>query len=150
MDEKVNLTWEEIHESTKELASIINSKFKPDIVIAIGEGGWIPARLLKNYIKCPYYSIRCKNYDEEDNQLPEATITQDIEISKIKGEKVLILDEVADSGITMEKVHKHLLELNPEEIRTAVLHKKEKSIFNPDYIHKNMGNTWIVYPWDKK
>ena len=69
MDEKVHLTWEEIHESVKGLASEILSEFKPEVVIAISEGGWIPARLLKNHIRCPYFSVGCKNYDEEEGDI---------------------------------------------------------------------------------
>ena len=148
-ENKIHLTWNNIHEAVKDLASKIQADFKPEIVIAISEGGWIPTRLLKTQMKSPrYYSIGCKNYDEEDNQLSEAVITQGLEGISLKGKSILIVDEVSDSGITMEKVCEYISKFEPKEIKTAVLHKKEKSIFNPDYVNENMGDAWIVYPWD--
>jgi uncharacterized protein len=148
-EDKTHLTWINIHEAVKKLASKINLDYKPEIVVAISEGGWIPTRLLKTQIKSPrYYSIGCKNYDEEDNQLDEATITQGLEGLNLKNKSVLIVDEVADTGITMKKVHEYISQFEPKEIKTAVLHKKPKSVFNPDYISEDVGNTWIVYPWD--
>lgn len=149
LDDKVHLTWEEIHTSIKSLASEILSTFSPDIVIAVSEGGWIPTRLIKNHMNgATFYSIGCKNYDENDNQLKEARITQGLENLDLQGKKILIMDEVADSGITMKKVTKYISELGPTEIKTAVVHKKARSVFTPDYISEDVGNKWIYYPWD--
>ncbi len=149
-EDKIYLDWNNIHDAVKKLASKIQLNFKPEIVIAISEGGWIPTRLLKTQIKSPrYYSIGCKNYDEEDNLLNEATITQGLEGINLENKSILIVDEVADTGLTMKKVHEYISQFKPKEIKTAVLHKKPQSIFNPDYISEDMGNSWIVYPWDK-
>ena len=143
----MTLTWENIEQLVKELSRKILLDFQPEIIVAIAEGGWVPAILLKKYIKCPYYSIRCKNYDDKNRQLKEVEL-QDLNGIAIEGKSVLIIDEVADSGTTLESVYKYILTLGPSELRTAVLHKKQKSIFSPNYISETTGNEWIHYPWE--
>ena len=68
----------------------------------------------------------------------------------LKG-KVLLVDDMVDSGITLEKVVKHLKSDFPEitEIRIAVLWWKERSVFQPDYFVSYLeGNPWIHQPFE--
>jgi hypothetical protein len=65
------------------------------------------------------------------------------------GRKVLLVDDVCDTGDTFELASKHLDErLKPEQIRTAVLHFKKTSSFTPDYYAGRIVKwRWIIYPW---
>lgn len=146
--EKVELGWEDIESLVKEL-SVEVKKYSPEVVIAIGMGGWIPARLLKNYFKAEYYSIQCSHYDENNEKTGHVRIIQDLPNVKIEGRKVLILDEVADSGDTMHKVYEHVSSFNPGQLKTAVLHTKGCSVFTPDITAKHVEDEWLVYPWEK-
>jgi hypoxanthine phosphoribosyltransferase len=68
---------------------------------------------------------------------------------KIENGTVLLVDDVCDSGDTFNLARIHIMErLYPEEIRTAVLHYKKISCYEPDFYARKMVKwRWIVYPW---
>lgn len=145
---KINYSWEKIEQDTEKLGEIILNSYNPEIVIVLGEGGWIPGRLMKNVIKdAKYYSIGCDNYDEDNNILDSVQFYQIPDIKSVENKKVLILDEVCETGGSLIAVKEKLLKFNPKELKTAVLHKKDRSNFEPDFITENVGNDWIIYPW---
>ena len=74
---------------------------------------------------------------------------QDIPKKLCKGKKVLVIDEVADSGECLELVKRLLKKQRPKSIKTAVLHKKPGSVHKPDYFIEET-KSWIVYPWEKQ
>lgn len=66
----------------------------------------------------------------------------------ISGKKVLIMDDVTDTGDTLKLSVGYVQSLNPAEIRTAVLQHKTCSSFVPDfYSQKIIKWRWIIYPW---
>lgn len=143
---KIYLEWDEIKFLVENLSrEIIN--YSPDCIIAVAMGGWAPARLLKNHYKCEYYSIGCTYY-ENNQKTDQVKIIQDLSNVDIKGKRVLILDEVADSGDTLHRVYEYVKSLGPQELKTAVLHTKSCSGFTPDFTAENVGNEWLVYPWE--
>ena len=74
---------------------------------------------------------------------------------KLAGKKVLLVDEVDDSRVTLEYCLRELLHHDPAEIAVAVLHnkRKEKKGKIPPEIHRyfageELDDRWICYPWD--
>jgi hypothetical protein len=67
----------------------------------------------------------------------------------MKGKKVLLIDEVADSGDTLKHAIEHVENLGVEEVRSAVLHYKPTSIVVPDY-YMVETTSWTVYPWENR
>jgi len=66
----------------------------------------------------------------------------------ISGKKVLIIDDITDTGRTLRLAVDYVQSLNPSEIRTAVLQHKICSAFIPDfYAQKIIRWRWIIYPW---
>jgi hypoxanthine phosphoribosyltransferase len=67
----------------------------------------------------------------------------------IAGNRVLLVDDVCDTGDTFELANKHLAKhMQPLEIRTAVMHYKKTSSYIPDYYASRMLKwRWIIYPW---
>ena len=61
------------------------------------------------------------------------------------GKEVLIVDDVADSGRTLEFVH-GICRQYASRIRTAVLYEKPRTVLNCDYVWKKTDK-WIVFPW---
>lgn len=142
-------SWDEFLADVKVLADKIKADFSPEVVIAIAEGGWVPGRILKNHIKAEYFSIGCRHHDENYGEMEEVAIYQEVDKNNIAGKKVLILDEICDSGKTLEKVSKIIHDMNPNEVRSAVLHVRHSSIFIPDYfLEKKSNDNYIVYPWE--
>ena len=69
--------------------------------------------------------------------------------ANIEGKRVLLVDDVSDSGETFEKALEHLNEKGPPSaVRTAVLHHKIQSRYTPDFhAHKIIKWRWLIYPW---
>ena len=152
------LSYNQIHRTIKKLsAEIIESGYDPDVIVAIGTGGFIPARILKTFINKPIYTVGLSYYDENNQPKDSPSKIQWIDEveSKLEGRKVLLVDEVDDSRITLEYCLRELLSHKPREIAVAVLHnkKKRKEGIIPEevlryFAGEELENAWICYPWD--
>jgi hypoxanthine phosphoribosyltransferase len=143
------ISWAEIIRLTARLARLIKADhFKPDIIIAIARGGYIPARLLCDHLD--HYnltSIRITHYLSGAQKTRQARLAEPLHVD-IRGLKVLLVDDVDDSGDTLDLALNHLQALQPAEIRIAVLHHKLASTVIPDYYARKITKwRWLTYPW---
>ena len=158
MSEKLYIPYNTIHKTVKKLArEILDSGYDPDVIVAIGTGGYIPARILKTFMNKPILTVGIKYYDENNVPMESPRKIQWIDEveKKLTGKKVLLVDEVDDSRITLEYCLRELLRHDPAEIAVAVLHNKikEKRGRIPGevsryYCGEEHEDRWIVYPWD--
>ena len=104
------------------------SGFDPDLIVAIGTGGFIPARILKTYLKKPIFTVGISYYgpDNVPAKSPHTIQWIDEVEKKLAGKRVLLVDEVDDSRVTLEYCLQELLHHGPAEIAVAVLHNKKK------------------------
>jgi hypothetical protein len=143
------VTWEEQYRLARVLAGKIRSSgYQPEIVIAIGRGGYIPARILCDLLLLSRLtSVKAEHWGTPAEKGERAVIQFPL-CTDIRGERVLIVDDVTDTGDTIEAVLNHVKGLGPAEVRTAVLQHKEVSGFVPDYFAEVCPVwEWIVYPW---
>jgi hypoxanthine phosphoribosyltransferase len=143
------VTWEEQYRLAKVVAGKIRSSgYRPDIIIAIGRGGYIPARILCDLLLISRLtSVKAEHWGTPAEKDERAVIRFPV-CTDIRGERVLIVDDVTDTGDTLRAVLDHVKDLGPAEVRTAVLHHKEVSGFVPDYLAEVCPVwRWIVYPW---
>ena len=151
-------SYNEIHRTVAALASTIRaSGFDPDVTVAIGTGGFIPARILKTFLKKPILTVGVKLYND-DNTMdtgPKKVQWIDEVERKLKGKKVLLIDEVDDSRTTLAYCLRELLGHHPAEIGVAVLHCKDKpknAQFPAEvvryWVGQHLEDIWVVYPWD--
>ena len=75
-------------------------------------------------------------------------ITQPVSVS-VRGKKVLVVDEVADTGKSLRLVRSHLKEEGATEVKIATIYYKPWSIVVPDYYERETS-LWIVFPWERK
>ena len=155
---KLHFSYNEIHRTVATLAQQIqDSGFDPDITVAIGTGGFIPARILKTYLKKPILTVGVKLYNDADQMQdgPKKVQWIDEVERKLKGRKVLLIDEVDDTRTTLAYCLRELLRHEPAEIAVAVLHckdKEKKDQLPPQitryWAGKHLEDLWVVYPWD--
>lgn len=148
MTDREVLTWELFGEATRELAAAVHhSGFVPDVVVAIARGGLTVAGALA-------YALDVKNcgamnvefYVGVDERLDvPVVIPPTLDLVDVAGMKVLIADDVADTGHTLKLV-REVLAQHVSEARTAVLYEKPTSIIDPDYVWK-LTDRWINFPW---
>ncbi|MFP4251162.1 MAG: phosphoribosyltransferase [Guyparkeria sp.] len=127
---------------------IRSSGFVPDTVVAIARGGFMPARFVCDFLDVSrLLSIKVQHYGAGAQMQQRAEVTSPLG-SEIRGERVLVVDDVNDSGDTLEAARPYLEGLEPAEIRTAVLHEKTNTTCRADFaVHTIDEWRWILYPW---
>jgi len=143
-------TWNQIYNMLLSQAKKIRqSGFKPDIVIGIARGGWIPARVLSDLLETPdLATVRVEFYLGVAETKKEPVLTQGVS-AVVTGKKVLIVDDVADTGKSLKLAREHVLQQGAVEIRTATVYRKPWSIIKPDY-YETETSCWVVFPWETK
>ncbi|MBN2331812.1 MAG: phosphoribosyltransferase [Deltaproteobacteria bacterium] len=143
------LTWCAVQHLARELAfKILASRYHPDLIVAIGRGGYVPARLVADYLQISQLTtIKIEHYTMGAQRRRWASIRYPLKVA-IAGMKVLIVDDVNDTGETLALASKHLAMHNPRENRTAVLHHKTVSHLQPDFAARRIIKwRWLIYPW---
>ncbi len=143
------VTWGQVQRLSRRLGLAVRaSGFCPDLLVAIGRGGYPIARILSDYlgiwdlteIKVEHYQGTCK--------AAEARVRYPL-TAPVEGRRILLVDDVTDSGDSFAVALAHLGACgSPQEVRTAVLHHKIVSPFVPDYFARRLVRwRWIIYPW---
>ncbi len=144
-----HLDWDEIQRLSEEVAEMIRrSGFEPDVIVAISRGGFPPARIISDVLDVrALASVSIVYYESVGEKREEPVIIHPLN-ADVRGKKVLIVDDVADSGHSLSLARRHVLEKGASEVRIATLHYKPWSILRPDYYVRETER-WIVYPWEK-
>lgn len=138
-------TWNQMGQYTFRLAKqIIDSGESFDRVVALAKGGWTWARALVDYLGIDEISsVRFKSY-QGINESSEPQIIQPL-TDRINGEKILLFDEVVDSGETVKRACEYLRIMGAKNLKTASLCYKPRSSVVPDYFAFKTS-AWVVFP----
>jgi uncharacterized protein len=143
------VSWDEIQRMAFDLARRLRAdRFVPDIIVAIGRGGWIPGRLLSDYLGVANLTdVKVEHYRGTEKQAV-ARIRYPLR-ADLTGQRVLVVDDVTDTGDSFAVALEHIHGCGePAELRTLVLHHKRVSPYVPDYFAQEVAEwRWIVYPW---
>jgi hypothetical protein len=143
------VSWRRVQDLARQLANNIRtSGYKPDVIIAIARGGYVPARLLCDYLNIfDLTSIRIIHYDKGSHMSNHARLTSPLN-TDVRNLKVLLVDDVSDTGDTLELAVKHIQAFSPATLKVAVLQHKQVSTFVPEfYAEKITTWRWLTYPW---
>jgi hypothetical protein len=143
------VSWDEVRRMTLALAQRLRVEgFIPDIIVAIGRGGWIPGRLLSDYLGVANLTdVKVEHYRGTEKQAV-ARIRYPL-CADLTGQSVLVVDDVTDTGDSFAVALEHTRNCGePTELRSLVLHHKRVSPYVPDYFAQEVAEwRWIVYPW---
>ena len=143
------VSWAAMHSRCRRLVTKVrNSGFAPDLIVGIGRGGYIPARIIADFLDImDLASFRIEHYRGARKDAA-ARIKYPLAAS-IEGLDVLLVDDVTDSGDTFEVALAHLATRGtPRTVKTAVLDHKVSSPYVPDYFGRKVIKwRWIIYPW---
>ncbi|MEM1565763.1 MAG: phosphoribosyltransferase [Candidatus Bathyarchaeia archaeon] len=142
--------WSQLYKMLLLIADKIRKdNFKPDIIVGVSRGGWPPARVLSDLLENPNLAnVRAEFYIGVAETKGEPTLTQPVS-ARVAGKKVLVVDEVADTGKSLQLIREHLKAEGACEVRIATIYLKPWSIVKPDYYAKETSR-WIVFPWEVK
>jgi hypoxanthine phosphoribosyltransferase len=143
------VTWEHFYALARKLAlAIHDAGFEPEVMVAISRGGCIPARVVCDYLDV--FDLDFVKVEHYHGTRKEKLARLRYPLSAdITGKRVLLLDDVSDTGDSFEIAIKHLLANGePAELKTAVLHHKTVSSYTPDFYADIVEEwRWIIYPW---
>lgn len=142
------LTWEEYGQAARELAqTVADSGFVPDVVLGIARGGLIPAGSLAYALDCKnLFTISVEFYTGVDSRLDVPVMLPPfLNAHDLDEASVLVVDDVADTGRTLELVAK-FCSGHVRDLQTAVLYEKPQSVITCDHVWKRTSR-WINFPW---
>jgi hypoxanthine phosphoribosyltransferase len=123
--------------------------YQPDIIIGIAQGGTIPTRILTDLLKPPQTTtITIQFYTDIATQKHHPILKQPL-TTPINGKKILIVDDISDTGQTLNLAKQHLTKKGATDIKTATLYTKPTTQTTPDYAEKTTIH-WIIFPWEIK
>jgi hypothetical protein len=141
--------WEELYELVKEIATKIKKdNYQPDMVIALSRGGFVPARLICDFmIIKDLISVKVDHWGITATKNGKAHLKYPIS-ADLSGKKTLIVDDITDTGESMMIAKEFAEKLNPRETRTATIFHIKTSKFLPDYCGKEIDWIWVIWPWN--
>jgi hypoxanthine phosphoribosyltransferase len=145
------LTWPLFGQATRELAqTVAGSGFRPDIVLAIARGGLTVAGALAYALDVKNcFAMNVEFYTGVDERLDvPVVLPPTLDLVDIHGLRVLVADDVADTGKTLELVRNVIAE-HVAEARCAVLYQKSRSVIDAEYVWRRTDR-WIDFPWSSE
>ncbi|MBC8463223.1 phosphoribosyltransferase [Candidatus Bathyarchaeota archaeon] len=144
------LTWDDVQRLSEKVSDLIkDSGYKPDLMIAISRGGFDPARIMSDQLDIrKLASLQIIYYTGLNTRMDEPEVLFPLN-AQIEGLKVLVVDDVSDSGNSLIVVKKYVEEKGASEVKLATLHHKPWSKFMPDFYAEEVEE-WIIYPWEPR
>lgn len=140
------VTWPEYHLLAQKLAAaIFNHSHQADLIVAISRGGLTLGHVLSDLLRKPISTILVQSYTDIQKQ-GEVKIVEKLGFP-VSGKRILVVDDVADSGRTFQRAIGYLTKLKPKELTTVALYFKPKSMVRPDFYAKQTSK-WIIFPYE--
>ncbi len=139
---------------------IRSDEFVPEIIIAIGRGGWLPAMIFTDIYKkierrYRLFSILLSSYTDENKRKftreHQALSLIDLNYIRKSGKNVLIIDDISDTGKSLKWVINRLQIKDESRLKTATVYIKPNTYCIPDYyIEEIPNNVWVLFPHEKE
>jgi hypoxanthine phosphoribosyltransferase len=151
------LTWADFDRAVQTLARSIQKTFKPEAVVGVAHGGVFVGGALSGALGCEFYPVRISRRSRDKASAPGAKkaakaltgpkpkLSGDMP-KELKGRRVLIVDDVAASGDTLELATSLALKAGAKTVETACLVTRPQG-FTPDH-YALPTDSLVVFPWD--
>ncbi len=148
MELKVLIPEKNIKKRVEELALQISEEFSGEsvTVVALLKGAFVFTadliRLMKSEAKVDF--LRVKSYLNDKKGNTEVTYLPQREL--IEGENVLIVDDIFDTGESLEVAYRLVAEMSPAKVKTCVLLNKEmekRTLLTPDFVGFTIPNIFV-------
>ena len=145
-------TWEEAERWADRIADAVRSaRAVPDTIVALTRGGWVPARLLCDRLGVHrLLSLRAQHWGVTATPSGKAELTDELS-GDVAGEKVLVVDDITDTGESLSLAIEHVRERGPSRLESAAFLHINHSRFTPTYFAEVIDRNawvWVVFPWN--
>ena len=143
------MDWNYFYKLAKEVANQINSSgFKPDIIVGLARGGWVLARVLCDFVGVKdLVSLKVEHWGVTATPDGTAKLRHKIDV-ELEGKKILVVDDITDTGASMDVAVDYIKSLKPAEVRTATLQHITGAKFKADYVGEEIKWRWVIFPWN--
>jgi len=143
------LSWQLFYNlSMKVAGKIIESNYRADIMVGLARGGWVLSRVLCDFLEIKdLVSLKVEHWGVTATPDGTAKIKYPFKID-LSGKKVIVVDDITDTGQSMKVATDYIRTLNPDELKTATLMHIEGSDFTPDYYGDKVPWKWYIFPWN--
>lgn len=151
----IYMSWEDVEKSCEKIyQDMAKNNYVPDVIIGLLWGGVVPTRLMVDLFgheRTNTHVIYTSLYDGVGKKRDSVDINMKHFNSDITNKKVLVIDDIWDTGTTMKAVLKELIERNCEVSTTTLVYKNTNNMIAPNYYDYiiNDDNSWITFPWEK-
>ncbi len=145
------VSWMDIESWCDSIRHSVMDSYKPDTIIGIARGGLVPARILSDrmWIK-DLLSVKTEHWGITATKDGAASLKSSI-TSNIEGKRVLLVDDITDTGESLRIASEHVKSLKPGELKTATMLHITRSGFKPDFYAQEVDAkswTWFIFPWN--
>ncbi|MCL5783661.1 MAG: phosphoribosyltransferase [Candidatus Thermoplasmatota archaeon] len=145
------VSWTDVEKWCSSIRDQIIDGFVPDMIIGLSRGGLVPARILSDtlWIK-DLISIKTEHWGITATKSGKA-ILRDPGKLNLNGRKVLIVDDITDTGQSMKLAYDFVKSQEPAEVRTATMLHITRSSFIPDFygeLVEQKNWAWFIFPWN--
>jgi len=141
------ISWQRFEELVRHLALQVESD-DPQIILGIARGGLFPATMLSLILRRELYPVRLtRRFNDAVVRQHPTWLVQPPD--KVRGRRVLIVDEIADSGRTIAMAADEVRRMGASHVRTMVLYAHTWAAPRPDYVGYT-SNALLLNPWDRE
>lgn len=160
------VTYDALHALVRDRVAPKVQAFRPDAIVAIGGGGFVPARMLRSHLdgQVPIVAVTLSHYTPEDRMKDAVDTVQWLDapaLERVRGKRVVVVDEVDETReslrVAVERLRRDSSSA-PSSIMVAVVHNKlhpskrvDERALADEYVAAETvpADHWIVYPWDQ-
>jgi hypoxanthine phosphoribosyltransferase len=143
-------SWNQIYAMLlRQAEKISEDRFKLDVILGVSRGGLIPARIHSDLFENPNLATvrtECYTGAREAERMP--VLSQEVSVC-VEGRNVLVVDDIADTGKSLQTIKEHVMQKGAKQVRIATLYRKPWSNVKPDYCERETA-LWVVFPWELK
>lgn len=141
------ITWERFAELSRSLAESLDA-CNVDLVVGVARAGLFPATAVACALRCEFFPVRLSRREADEVRYPHPVWS--IPVSGfVEGRRVAIIDDVADSGETLEAVRQEAIVHGAFSVVTAVLVSHSWAKPAPEF-SALQSDALILFPWDRQ
>jgi len=146
------VSWAEVEQWVQDVVrKMEKDKFRPDMVIGMTRGGFIPSRLICDHLVIKnLYTVKTEHWGLTATPDGKARLAQTLQ-ADVRGKQVLLVDDITDTGQSLTLARAHVSSLKPGGLKTATLLHIMHSLITPDYFAKKIAKDewkWFIFPWN--
>ena len=145
-------TWADIDRWADRLAELIGAAGRrPETIVGLTRGGWVPSRLLADRLGVKrLVAVRAQHWGVTATPTGRAELTEGLRAG-VADEAVLVVDDITDTGESLELATRHVAEQRPKRVESATFLHITHATFRPTYVAEEIDRAawvWVVFPWN--